>query len=150
MQSRWPNNNPWEQTEGDEQYDYDHLGGEWRQGKHRKYCGILTQEQFDEFVQELGLHASDIETMGSIGAPGFGPFVVNAVSFDLDSDEAIANAYVTPCGTKAELISFLREMEMNVPVPLFDDDRQQYLWPEIDEAGAVWNNLRAAIVAKYG
>ena len=29
--------NPWQLTEGDEQYDYGYLEGVWEHGKHRKF-----------------------------------------------------------------------------------------------------------------
>jgi hypothetical protein len=37
-----------------------------------KWCAILNREQFDNFIERCGLTAEDVQTMGSIGAPGFG------------------------------------------------------------------------------
>jgi hypothetical protein len=94
----------WQMTEGDDQHNYlcecpedQSCDCGWRRSKHREYCGILTQEQFDAFVEDLCLHAEDVETMGSLGAPGFGYGCAPAISFNYDASEGIANAYVTPC-----------------------------------------------------
>ncbi len=87
----------WNMTEGDEQYDYGYLEGEWERGKHRKWCAMLTKEQFQEFIDHTGMIAEDVETMGSIGAPGFDIGWAPAISFQDDGTEwAILSAYVTP------------------------------------------------------
>lgn len=86
----------WDETEGNEQYEYGYLEGRWEQGSHRKFVAILDREQFDEFVERCGLFAEDVETMGSLGAPGFGFGWAAAISFNGDDPDAIQNAYVTP------------------------------------------------------
>jgi hypothetical protein len=86
----------WKKTEGDDQYDYSYLEDRWTTGMHRKWCAVLTREQFDEFVAECGLRADDCETMGSIGAPGFGYGWAPAISFNGDHQDSIQSAYVTP------------------------------------------------------
>jgi len=86
----------WDETEGNEQYEYSYLEGQWENGTHRKWCAILDREQFDEFVERCGLFAERCETMGSIGAPGFGFGWAPAISFNGDQEDCIANAYVTP------------------------------------------------------
>lgn len=86
----------WEQTEDDDQYEYDHLEGRWENGHHRKWCGVLDRQQFDEFVDHCGLLAEDVETMGSLGAPRFALGWAPAVSFNGSDPDAIQNAYVTP------------------------------------------------------
>ena len=86
----------WNQTEGDDQYEYGYLEGCWENGSHRKWCAMLDREQFDAFVEHCGLFAEDCETMGSIGAPGFGFGWAPAISFNADHEDCIANAYVTP------------------------------------------------------
>jgi hypothetical protein len=86
----------WDKTEGDEQYDFNYLQGEWKRGHHRKWCAILTKEQFEEFVSHCGLTAESTETMGSLGAPGFGFGWSPAISFRSDDCDAIQSAYVTP------------------------------------------------------
>ena len=89
--------NSGETTEGDEQYDYGYLEGDWERGKHRKWCGVLTKDQFNEFVQSTGLFADSTQTMGSLGAPGFGFGWSPAISFRDDGGRrAVLNAYVTP------------------------------------------------------
>ena len=86
-----PNVADWNETEDDDQYE-----GEEEQGHHRKWCAVLNREQFDDFVQHCGLFAERTETMGSLGAPGFGFGWAPAVSFRSDADEAMQNAFVTP------------------------------------------------------
>ena len=86
----------WEQTEGNDQYDYDHLEGRWENGHHRKWCGVLDRQQFDEFVDHCGLLAEDVETMGSLYAPSFALGWAPAISFNGSDPDAIQNAYVTP------------------------------------------------------
>ena len=85
---------PWYKTEDDEQGD--DYGVNWR---HRKWCAWLTQAQFDKVVSDFGMSAEHCETMGSLGAPGFGIGIVPAISFNnemLYSDDPIMNMYVTP------------------------------------------------------
>jgi hypothetical protein len=88
-------------TEGDECYEYGYLADEcgnesYRKGKHRKLCGILNRKQFERFLSDTGLYAESVETMGSIGAPGFGCGWAPAISFTADESSAVVNAYVTP------------------------------------------------------
>lgn len=86
----------WEETEGDNQYEYGYLEGCWENGSHRKWCAMLDRKQFDEFVELCGLFAESTETMGSLGAPGFGFGWAPAISFNGDHEDAICNADVTP------------------------------------------------------
>jgi hypothetical protein len=86
----------WTLTEGDEEFEYSYLEGRWEKGKHRKWTALLTRRQFDAFVDTLGLYAESTETMGSLGAPGFGFGWSPAISFIGDHEDAITNAYVTP------------------------------------------------------
>ena len=87
----------WKQTEDDKQYESGDLGGRWKKkGRHRKWTALLTQQQFDDFVCRLNLYAEDVETLGSLGAPGFGYGWSPAISFTTDDSDAILNAYVTP------------------------------------------------------
>ena len=86
----------WDKTEGDSEYGYSYLEGRWTNGMHRKWCAILTRDQFDEFISQCDLRAEDCETMGSLGAPGLGYGWAPAISFNGDHEDCIANAYVTP------------------------------------------------------
>jgi hypothetical protein len=86
----------WQETENDSQYEYSYLEGRWEEGHHRKWCGLLNREQFDEFIGHCGLVAESTETMGSIGAPGFGLGWAPAISFRGDDSDSIQSAYVTP------------------------------------------------------
>lgn len=112
----------WTRTEGDEQYEYGYLEGRWEKGKHRKWAALLTRKQFDAFVERLGLVAEDVQTMGSLGAPGFGFGWAPAISFNGDDEDAILNAYVTPI-PEVEKASF--------------SDRD-------------WHRVREAVLAVYG
>lgn len=91
----------WRQTEGDDQYDYDYLGEEYKNGKHRKWAAVLNQEQFDRFVVDLDMEAQDVETGGSLGGllPDGQCYLgcLPAISFDMQNSEVIdGHAYVTP------------------------------------------------------
>jgi hypothetical protein len=86
----------WDETESDESFDYGYLEGRWEGGHHRKWCAVLNREQFDKFVSALGLYAESTETMGSLGAPGFGMGWSPALSFTSEDQDAILSAYVTP------------------------------------------------------
>lgn len=112
----------WDQTEGDESYEYSYLEGRWEQGAHVKLCAILNRQQFNDFVQHCGLHAEDVQTMGSLGAPGCGYGVSPAISFTSYSEDAIQSAYVTPLPETAK--ERLEERD--------------------------WNRVRGAVLAIYG
>ena len=88
--------NLWDQTEDDSSYEYGYLEGCWEEGHHRKWAALLTRDQFNEFIERCGLFAEDVETMGSLGAPGFGYGWAPAISFTGDDEDAIKSAYVTP------------------------------------------------------
>ena len=114
-------------TEDDDQYEYDYLGGDWKGGKHRKLCALLTRAQFEKFLSDTCLYAEDVETMGSLGAPGCGLGISPAISFNGRSEEAILNAYVTPIP--------------DVPFVFHDD-------PERGEKA--WQRIRKAILNTWG
>lgn len=72
-------------------------GDSYRFGWHEKWCAILNERLFKQFCDDQYLYADDCETMGSIGAPGFGVGWAPAISFNSEDYEAImVNAYVTP------------------------------------------------------
>ena len=87
-------------TEGDDQYEYD-----WEFGKHRKYAGHLTYEEFEALIDRVELRATEDQTMGSLTEFGWLP----AISFDcayqshLDCN-CLGNAYVTPVCEKLSLV----------------------------------------------
>ena len=86
----------WDETEDDAQYEYGYLEGRWESGHHRKWAALLDRAQFDKFIEHCVLKAEDVQTMGSIGAVGFGIGLVPAISFTSDEPDAILSAYVTP------------------------------------------------------
>ena len=148
----------WQMTEDDSAYDYGYLEGRWSKGKHRKWCGILTRDQFDEFLSHAGLFAEDVQTMGSLGAPGCGYGLVPAFSFRNDDPDSIANAYVTPLASGAEMAQFLKgvndecETDLAVPGILTDSPDQGYLFDGVVEAEAavVERSIRNAFCAVWG
>lgn len=75
--------------------EYGYLKGCWENGTHRKWCVILDRQQFDEFVEHRCLSTESTETMGSLGAPGFG-WVPPAIRFISHDSDAMQGAYVTP------------------------------------------------------
>ena len=95
--------------------------------KHRKWCGLLTRTQFDEFLRATGLFAEMTETMGSLGAPGFGYGLSPAISFRDDASEAIKEAYVTPI------------LDV-IPRRLVSEKR----------SNVAWHRVRRAVLAVYG
>lgn len=137
----------WEETEGDRNRDY--LGDEWERGHHRKWVAILDQQQFEEFVVHCELIGESTETMGSIGAPGYGLGWAPAISFRGDAPDAIQSAYVTPGGTATEIATFLREHEVVVPGVLTDAEGQGYLYDGVpeDEGQTVWAALKECVLA---
>ena len=88
----------WQQTEDDEQAELDHLGDDWQNHKHRKLVAVLSKEQFLQFLSDTGLFPEEIETMGSLGAPGFDFGIAPAISFRSENayDPVFQDAYVTP------------------------------------------------------
>lgn len=94
----------WDCTERDSEYQYGYLEDKWEKGKHRKFCAILDRKEFESFIAQCELFAERVETMGSIGAPGFGFGHAPAISFcDLGDRPAIRNAYVTPIPKRMEV-----------------------------------------------
>jgi len=84
----------WDCTEGDDQFDYDYLEGDWEHGKHRKYCAQLNKKRFEKFIWDCNLVMEDVNTMGSLTELGHMP--AHSFTDGGDSYEAIVNAYVTP------------------------------------------------------
>jgi hypothetical protein len=95
-------------------------------GKHRKWCAILNRRQFNRFVEVTDLSADSTETMGSIGAPGFGIGWAPAISFNSEDTDCYQNAYVTPVPSR-----FVRKSGK----PLTERD---------------WERIRKAVVKIYG
>lgn len=95
-----PDVRKWDNTEGDELYEYDYLGPSFKNGKHRKYCREMSKKEFKKFVEHCGLVYEDVQTMGSLTELGWLP----AFSFSADSGMQYyelsgliyGNAYVTP------------------------------------------------------
>jgi len=86
----WKQENLWEKTE---EYIEEYDEGLWL--KCAKWAAILSKEEFDEFIEHTGLYAEDVETSGSIGAPGFGYGWAPAISFRNEMPP-YRGAYVTP------------------------------------------------------
>ena len=93
-----PSAGEWNETEASEGEDaeYAYLERGWENGWHRKWCAVLGRDDFEAFLSESGLIMEDVETMGMIGAPGFGIGWAPAFSFRGDDCDTISNAYVCP------------------------------------------------------
>lgn len=111
----------WQQTEDSES---DHGVSKW---KHKKFVALLTPEQFREFVDNQGLYAEKIETMGSLGAPGYEGSWSPAISFTAENYD-IQNAYVTP----------------NISAQESEKLEQKYGKKEI------WEAIRKQVIEEYG
>jgi len=96
--------------------------------KHKKFIAILNQDQFDQFVENQGLYAEDVETMGAVGSPGHGFAWVPTISFNGTDPDAYQNAYVTP------------------NIPMQEGKRLE----EIVGKENVWSTVRGHIIKKYG
>lgn len=148
----------WQLTEDNSGYEYGYLEGRWTKGKHRKWCAILSREQFDEFIDHTGLMAENVATMGSLGAPGCGFGWAPAFSFRTDEPDAVQNAYVTPLASGSEMAQFLTtvndEHETDLPIPgvLTDSPDQGYLFDGVAEAeaNAAERSIRHAFCAIWG
>lgn len=121
-------NKRWTRTETGE--------SEWMEGgRHRKYCGIISQAELDDLVDRACLMPSEVETMGSIGAPGFGLGWAPAISFEQYTvdDDAYTSAYVTP------IVGI--------------DDPCAETWPEgpatEEEAHDAWDKAKQYILDRY-
>lgn len=134
----------WQLTEGDEQYEFGYLGGSYEKGKHRKWCAWLTRKQFDEFVSHVGVYPENVETMGSLGAPGCGYGISPAISFNGEPDaygEPIEqNAYVTP-------IPDVEPRWERFERPMLDE--KTILEHKARRADQVWERIKRAILSVY-
>lgn len=127
VRSRIKGERVWEMTERSDAPDDAEIEG---MSKHRKWCAILTLAQFREFVEHCGLEAEDVETMGSLGAPGCGMGCSPAISFN-GSGDAYQNAYVTPILDK---LCALREKKGKESIGTEED----------------WARIRAAMMRAFG
>jgi hypothetical protein len=131
-----PKRRLWDLTERQDGKDCE--GSEWGANRHRKWCAILNQKQFDEFIRHCDLIADSTPTMGSIGAPGYGWGWAPAISFNYDGSEYYANAYVTPNVMEDEV-------ERLYPgVQQMSEEEQQRITDEL------WEKLTEQILGIYG
>ncbi len=81
--------------------------------KHRKWCAVLSHEEFEQFLIHLGLLLEDCGTLGAVGMPGSDPeyCLSPAFYFRGDDPDASTNAYVQPQCDLPNLIQFLRWIE---------------------------------------
>jgi hypothetical protein len=148
----------WQLTEDDSGYEFSYLEGCWSKGKHRKWCAILTREQFEAFIEHTGLIAENVQTMGSLGAPGCGFGWAPAFSFNGHAYDAIQNAFVTPLASRSELVEFLKmvndEHEAELPIPgiLTDSIDQRYLFDGTEESESITveRSIREAFCTIWG
>lgn len=110
--------------------------------RQRKWATILTPRRFSEFVDHVGLIAEDVETMGMLGAPGFGWGWAPAVSFQGDDQFAWQNAYVCPipAGDPTDYMPSLSDDGMFPPTEA-----------EIEAAHAMlWERVRCQVLGEWG
>jgi hypothetical protein len=116
--------------------------GNWKRGRHRKYCAILDQEQFDAFILHADLHASGVETCGSLGAPGLGFGVSPAIAFEKFEDDCFQQAYVTPFPDTPP-----PDLEIEPALPGFEDVLLDVVESEMQ---SLWEEIKTQIVTTYG
>jgi hypothetical protein len=70
----------------------------WETVIHRKLCGIISRQAFDEMVELLELRIDCLDTMGMLGAPGAEPWYgsLPAVALGGDADGGIISVYACP------------------------------------------------------
>jgi len=122
----------WKQTE-DGETDYDIPN--WM---HKKFVALLTPKQFDEFVDNQGLFAEDVETMGALGQVGYGFGWSPAISFRSEND-CIQSAYVTPNVNKNEAEKFRKQTTINQHGETIKNDSDK-----------LWEAVRKQVIRKYG
>lgn len=138
--TRWypPFRKKWTITESKPDGTYDDLWGADYQ--HRKLVAVLEKDQFQKFVDKVGLEASDVETMGSLGASdpngGITLGLMPAVCFGYSGSEYVLDAYVTPFVVRRRR-----------------DRRQRDKWYPVRKNGMVdrdWQRIRGAMLAMWG
>lgn len=125
--------NGWQVTE-DDPTEMDDVFG--KNGKHRKYCGILDFPQFLEFIDHCGITAERTQTGGSLGAPCFGIGWSPAVCFDSDDQDAWQQAYVTPI--PPEMWAEMMGKQTQANLPGMPEDVRDLDWPAIEQTMWDW------------
>ena len=111
-------------TEFNDQYDYDYLAdesdsaymqNEYKHGKHRKYCGQLSDKQFRKFIDYVLLPSYVELTAGMIGAPSGGYGWTPALALSCESSTWMhmisKEAYVMPYPDNKSEENFLKSMD---------------------------------------
>lgn len=129
--------NRWIMTEsGPSEYDFT---PKWR---HRKYCGLLNFQQFCEFLEHVGIYPERVQTMGSIGSPGFGIGWSPAVAFNGSDSDVDQSAYVTPVPPEPPV-------NHTPPLPGFEDLKGASfpIWEDVEKDMWEWfeNGATSAI-----
>ena len=121
----------WWRTEGD---TGERIAPYWH---HAKYCGYLNQEEFDEFVERVGVFARDTENGGAFGMPGSSWFGwAPAIIFDNSHDrrpEAFLDLWATPYPVHME----------------GDEEVLDEGWPEPPYDEELWEKLREQVIERY-
>lgn len=120
-------------------------------GKHRKYCSILDFTDFCDFIEHVGIYVEKCQTMGSIGAPGFGFGCAPAVPFQSDDYHAYQCAYVTPIPPWLmeghEETPLLPGMPEDVDKPSFEDV-EQTMWEWFEEGAYSARDMAESLVTE--
>lgn len=98
-----PTSEHWEKTEGDDCYEFDYLGDAYLKGKHAKYVGYITDNEFKQFLHDVLVPSYVENTMGMLGGMvedeivlGLMPaWSLSAVKY-YATDPFYQNAYVCP------------------------------------------------------
>lgn len=122
----------------DETEAFDGEPDEWcgdlwgEESRHRKWCGILNKQEFENFLCDTSLVAEAVQCMGSIGAPGCGIGIAPCISFHM-----IDGGYQEPnCIHHASV----------TPLPATQDGKPiKSEWAERD-----WERVRTAVIKRYG
>jgi len=132
----------WDLTESWTQGPDEPYGGGLPGFKHRKLVALLTYDQLVALAESVPLYASDVRTLGSLGAPGLGLGLAPAISFELEPDQytrwgqwtgdAYGSAYVTPIPARFGADG---DLEPTVPVPMTE---------------STWETIRSGVIDRFG
>ena len=133
------NAEPTESGESEYSYLAEESDNEWFAGlSDLQVSGILTREQFTEWIDSVGAYADTTETMGSLGGPLSPIGIVSDISFETESPHLITRIRVTPVPER-------RGEFMSGMLARFTTDKAKEA-----RANRVWDRIRKATIAVYG
>ncbi len=138
----------WVKTENDKQYEVpdrfaDDANGEdlhgWKNGHHAKWCATLTEDQFLELVEELGVHYDGDGS--SLTLEG----MMNAMVYVHSDESSDIHLNVTPHCPENEIADWLREHSEHVPDVLRDSRGQKHLFRGTKDKREPWAAVTKAV-----